>query len=971
MAQFKFTDEYQDLLIACCIGRSAEFEWVADELKPEYFTGVQATLVAKCASDYRKAYNRYPTWPVVRELISREIAKLPDRDVGAAYAYVDRVRSLDTVDWEHVRDNTIAFIRERAYVVALQTAVKWLQEDKVPDTGLTPLFDAAGRVCQNLDDIGYIFHADVDRVVAQVTSVSYGVPTGYDLLDKIWRHGWGPGWLIVPLAPPKRFKCLGRGTPVMMADGSVRAIEDIKPGDFVMGDDLKPRRVSTSGKGFGKLYRVEQSKAMTYVCNDVHVLCVMDGNGIIREVTAEEFSVELVTTRSISRIWKGYKVDATRSTLLVTPAGQGEYFGITIDGNERFLLGDTTVTHNTAFAINLACNMVSPLIGADVLYYPCEISQELAMVRAMCNMARLTTDYMYESPEKFSQSVKEAMKEACAGNLIFKSFPSKAAKISDIRAHAKTVIRQFDLKVKAVVIDYAETVSAGDVGKNDPEYRRSAAVYTEARALGSELGCAVIMPDRCNRATTEAAVPDMTSFQGAFEKAGIVDVALGLCIHGDQSIITNRGPIKISRIGHTLKTSADKLLALSHNFSTGEDEWKPILNWFNNGASKAPFVRIKTDARNPVMNPQRSPGSTTTPEHQFFRLDGSKVEAQNLSVGDEISASVYALSEDQKQVLLGTLMGDGHISQKDGALRIAHGERQKYYLLWKLSVFSNLSTSTGHMLIKSRRYGSVTMRDRHASYMIVCGSSEIHRMRMLFYPRGIKRVPPVEVLNSLNALGLAVWFMDDATVEKTDRIKLCTNGFTKKEQGALVKWFSDRWNLIGRVDEAGAIRFNANSTRKILSLLSKYMRRNTHRNATCRYQETKEFLCPKTELGEIKLGKACVTEVSGFQLQKRLQKRLKFDIEVADNHNYYLASGALVSNCSTPDEYAANILRQFVFLNRHGPAFQHLRGPVDPTTWRIEINEEIPYEPDSKEDGDDKPRRRGRRSEKDIPDELS
>jgi hypothetical protein len=37
------------------------------------------------------------------------------------------------------------------------------------------------------------------------------------------------------------------------------------------------------------------------------------------------------------------------------------------------------------------------------------------------------------------------------------------------------------------------------------------------------------MPDRCNKDTVDRKVPSMSSFQGSFEKAGIVDVALGLC----------------------------------------------------------------------------------------------------------------------------------------------------------------------------------------------------------------------------------------------------------------------------------------------------------------------------------------------------------------------------------------------------------------------------------------------------------
>lgn len=389
MASFKYTEEYQDLFLSCLVTRSAEFDFLTNELKAEYLTGVQATLAAKCLLDYRKAYSRYPSWAVLRELAAREVAKLGDRDVEAAHTYIDKIRQLPTEDWEHVRDNIASFLRERACIVALQKCVKLLQEDKVPDGGIAPLLEEAWRVGENLNDLGVVFHADIDTVVAKVTQVDYGIFTGYPMLDRIWRNGWGPGWLIALLAPPKRFK--------------------------------------------------------------------------------------------------------------------------------------------TTVSLNLACNMVSPAIGGDVIYYACEIDQELAMVRAMCRIAGIKQDYMYENPGKFSQDVKDAMRSSVAGNLLFKSFPAKSAKISDIRAHAKTAVKQLGLKPKAIYIDYAETVAPDDVAKNDPEYRRSAAVYTGARALGQELGCCVVMPDRCNRETTDAPVPNMTSFQGAFEKAGIVDVAIGLC----------------------------------------------------------------------------------------------------------------------------------------------------------------------------------------------------------------------------------------------------------------------------------------------------------------------------------------------------------------------------------------------------------------------------------------------------------
>lgn len=375
--------------MACLIRHPAEFSLYASVLKPSFFSGVQATLTARCILDYQAERLRFPQFVVLRELVAVAARGITDNEQNAALAvdYVNRLEQMETSDWAYVRDHVIVFAREAAVVTSMREAIALLKEGKIPPDGFSSMFSKAMEVGKNVDDLGYILHSDVDAVVDKVSSSDYGISSGYPLLDKAWRHGWGPGWLIVPLAPPKRYK--------------------------------------------------------------------------------------------------------------------------------------------TGFSINLAMNMVSPAIGENVFYYACEISQELAMVRALCHLAKQSTEMLYEAPARFKTLVKEAMTERIAGHLLFKSFASKSATIADIRAHAHSAISQLGIKPRVIVIDYAETIRAGD--KNDPEYRQQSSVYTEARALGGELGCTIIMPDRCNRDTVGKAVPNMASFQGAFEKAGIVDGSIGLC----------------------------------------------------------------------------------------------------------------------------------------------------------------------------------------------------------------------------------------------------------------------------------------------------------------------------------------------------------------------------------------------------------------------------------------------------------
>lgn len=185
----------------------------------------------------------------------------------------------------------------------------------------------------------------------------------------------------------------------------------------------------------------------------------------------------------------------------------------------------------TTFCLNLALNIVNMRSnGADVLYYACEISQELAAMRVIHNLSEQTEeDIIKYGLEKFIQVTAEKIKARMGHHVWFKGFSSKMATMADIRNHARMLKQQCGINPRVIIIDYAETVRPTKVDKNQPEYRSSAQVYTDARAMGNELGCTVIMPDRCNKETVQKRVPNMSSFQGSFEKAGIVDVALGLC----------------------------------------------------------------------------------------------------------------------------------------------------------------------------------------------------------------------------------------------------------------------------------------------------------------------------------------------------------------------------------------------------------------------------------------------------------
>ena len=79
------------------------------------------------------------------------------------------------------------------------------------------------------------------------------------------------GGAMLSLAPGHG-KCFAKGTPVLMYDGSVRAVEDVGVGDVVMGDDSTPRVVASLGRGREMMYDIVPVKGDSFTCNESHIL---------------------------------------------------------------------------------------------------------------------------------------------------------------------------------------------------------------------------------------------------------------------------------------------------------------------------------------------------------------------------------------------------------------------------------------------------------------------------------------------------------------------------------------------------------------------------------------------------------------------------------------------------------------------------------------------------------------------------
>jgi len=82
------------------------------------------------------------------------------------------------------------------------------------------------------------------------------------------------GHALAVVGSPGVGKCHGKNTPILMYDGKIKMVQDIKEGDLLMGIDSKPRKVLDLGRGEDEMYEISNIKGDTYTVNSEHILCL-------------------------------------------------------------------------------------------------------------------------------------------------------------------------------------------------------------------------------------------------------------------------------------------------------------------------------------------------------------------------------------------------------------------------------------------------------------------------------------------------------------------------------------------------------------------------------------------------------------------------------------------------------------------------------------------------------------------------
>ncbi|MBI4094528.1 MAG: recombinase RecA [Candidatus Liptonbacteria bacterium] len=349
----------------------------------------------------------------------------------------------------------------------------------------------------------------------------------------------------------------------------------------------------------------------------------------------------------------------------------------------------------------------------------------------------------------------------------------------------------------------------------------------------------------------------------------------------------------------TLVNQTKQVKVLSYNFEKKCVEAKPIIDWHVNGETDH-FLQFFI--QNHTGNGRR--GFSATPNHKIHTPQGWKT-AKELRPGDEISVHItdISLTPQQEEIIIGSLLGDGNIkkfNEQTAYFREEHGPKQSMYVSW---LASELGDITSNVTTETKR-GTALVETKHLLRL-----GDLHG---LFYPEE-KKIVPEFLVDQITPRMIALWYCGDGSLStgtsnwkgkmylRQPRASLYVNAFSRhQESRERIDHLFARFKIATSWRQQGtdrAITFNVEESKKFFELIAPFvpqvMEYKLPKEYRGRYHQTtpqQSFASQILRPMRIKNIKVRVPYQDGQRISKQ-----RFDISVADNHNYFV-DGCLVSN---------------------------------------------------------------------------
>jgi len=326
---------------------------------------------------------------------------------------------------------------------------------------------------------------------------------------------------------------------------------------------------------------------------------------------------------------------------------------------------------------------------------------------------------------------------------------------------------------------------------------------------------------------------------------------------------------------------------------------RPVTNWFDNGITER-FLQFTVE-----KSGGNGKAQFAATENHLIRTPGGWTEAGELIQGDRVMVSETArLSDQQWQVVLGGLMGDGHLAPNRHGRRGVrfrmgsgfepHGAAQVDYLDFKSGLLGNIPQTR-------------SVRPNGSVHVDLTSLPELGEVRETVYWGDGKKHFGEDFFKALNPLALAIWYMDDGSfavrstglqegIRGSGRIEFCVEAMSEATQLRLVNYLRDEYGVEGRLSLRGAgqkavYQLTTASSRRFQEIVAPYIHPSMEDkllpDLRGRFALEPEFVEPREVL--------VPARVLDVHIKPKTRSMHRFDIEVAGTHNYFV-DGVMVHN---------------------------------------------------------------------------
>jgi recombination protein RecA len=334
---------------------------------------------------------------------------------------------------------------------------------------------------------------------------------------------------------------------------------------------------------------------------------------------------------------------------------------------------------------------------------------------------------------------------------------------------------------------------------------------------------------------------------------------------------------------------------LSYDPETDRMVPRRIVNWFNNGKAEK-FLQFSV-----AKSGKNGLAQFAATENHLIRTPGGWRQAGELIPGDRVMVvEQQRLGEQQLQLILGSLMGDGNLSPnrrgRTGVrFRMGHGAKQTAYLCWKASLLGNIPHTR-------------TTNAKGAVFADFTPLPELSELREAVYFGDGKKHLTWDYLKRLTPLALAVWYMDDGclthrskgvqerTAGGTGRIEIVVEAMSPGSRDRLTRYLRDTHGLDVKLRYRGtrkqsALIFSTAASEKFQKLIAPYIHPSMEYKLLPRFRGKfsveQEFAHATPRM--------VPARILDIHVKPPLRSMHRFDIEVEGSHNYFV-DGVMVHN---------------------------------------------------------------------------